>query len=443
MFLKHVIKIVALTYLIAFSFFAHASELLNDAEQLIKQNKSEQAYELLFAVYEEHAGTPRFDLLLGIAALNAGHPTQAVFALERVLALEPDNDWARAELARAYYEMGENEAAKEEFTEVKGKELPGSMASTIDKYLTAIDLRLGSQRTRIDVYIDATAGYDSNVNSATDTSLVAIPAFGNLQFTLDNSGRELDSGFLSLGAGTFFSTPFLEKEDVRLFGGINLRERITFSETDFKTRSLNGQVGLRYQKDKNAFIASISGQKYWLGGDENRDLLGVNLQWLHSYSEFTQVSLFGTVNTQRFPGQRVRNLNQYTGGIGIVHALQRKGDPIIFASLSGGTDAELRGSRPDIGKTFISLRVGGQYTLNEKLVMHGSVSYQRSDHGGLDPLFLIERDDDFVLLRTGLVYSWFAGWTIRPEIQFSNNNSNIVINDFDRWQTLVTVRNQF
>ena len=136
-------------------------------------------------------------------------------------------------------------------------------------------------------------------------------------------------------------------------------------------------------------------------------------------------------------------MNQYTGGVGIVHALDREGSPVIYASLSGGTDEELRDSRPDLGRKFVNIRVGGQYALNEKAALFGSVSYQYSKYGGNDPLFLRDRSDDFILARAGLTYQLFKGWTVRPEIQYSNNNSNIVINDFDRWQTLVTVRNQF
>ncbi len=420
-----------------------ADELLRKAEQLINQQQSAKAFELLFAQYEQHAGSPKFDLLLGIAALNAGKPTQSVFALERVLAVEPQNTRARAELARAYYEMGENEAAREEFHTLRDKDLPDTLAGTIDKYLSSIDARLGADRTRISNYINATLGYDSNANSATDTSVVAIPAFGDLQFTLDNSGREIDSGFFSLGAGTFFSTPFMNRDALRLYGGINLNERITYNESDFRTRTLNAQIGLRYTRGKNAFLGSLSGQKYYLGGEENRDLGGVNLQWLYAASERTQYSVFTSFAAQRFPNQRVRNLNQITAGVGIVHALARAGEPIVYASLSGGTDREQRDSRPDIGRQFLNLRVGGQYTLSEKTTLYGSASYQYSNYGGEDPLFLRERNDDFFLLRAGFVYALVKGWTIRPEVQYSNNNSNIIISDFDRWQTFVTVRNQF
>ncbi len=417
--------------------------MLSTAEALINNKKAGEAFELLIAESERLSGTPEFDLLLGIAALDAGKPTQAVFALERVLALQPGNSRARAELARAYFEMGENEAAKDEFTTVKSQALPAEIANTIEKYLTAIESRFAATRTQFDVYLEAAFGYDSNVNSATDSSTVAIPAFGNLLFTLDDTGRELDSGFFQLGAGTVFSSPFLDKDNLRVFGNLNLREKITFNESDFRTRIANGQVGLRYTQGDNAFLASFNGQKYFIGGDDNRDLAGANIQWLHAHSEYTQFSMFASFAAQRFPDQNVRNVNQYSGGLGVVHALQHQSTPVLYASVYGGTDNERVQSRQDIGRDFIGVRLGGEYGVTDRSRLQGNISYQYSDYGGDDPLFNKTRQDHFVFIRAALAYSLTDNWSITPELQYIHNDSNILINDFDRWLTLITVRTKF
>jgi tetratricopeptide (TPR) repeat protein len=422
---------------------ARADELLDQARQLLDQGKATEAYRLLDKVSGQRAGSPDYDLLLGIAALDAGEPTRAVFALERVLAVEPDNARARAELARAYYLAGENEAAKQEFTSIKKDSVPAPVARTIDKYLSLIEGRLAATGTRVNVYIQGAGGYDSNVNSATDSSTIAVPAFGNLVFTLDQSGRKLDSGIFSLGTGFSFSTPFQGRKDLRMIGGINLDERIAYDRTDFSTRVLNGQVGLRYTRGKEAFVVSLQGQKYYLGGDEYRDLGGVGVQWLHNYSRRTRFSLFGQFALQRFPGQPTRNVNQYSGGAGVVHAFDVGGEPIIFASVFAGTDVELTGNRPDLGRNFLGLRTGGQYTLARNLILVGNFTYQYSRYGGADPLFLKRRRDHFLFARAGLEYKLDKNWSLRPEIQYSRNDSNLAINKFDRWQPFITIRNQF
>lgn len=421
----------------------HADDLLARAQRLIDEKKSGEAFELLHAQVERRAGTPDYDLLLGIAALDSGKPTQAVFALERVLVVDPGNARARAELGRAYFEMGENEAARQEFTETRRQILPPSITRAVDEYLTAIEARFATARRRIDVFIEAAAGYDSNVNSAADQSTVAVPAFGNLIFTLDDSGREQDSGFFELGAGMLFSSPFLNRSDLRIFGSADLHERVTVHEQDFRTRIANGLVGLRLTRDRNAFLVSLLGQHFALDGDRNREQGGAQVQWLHAYSDRTQFSLFGQFAAQRFPEQTVRHVNQYSGGAGFVHVMDRAGDPIVYASAFAGSDDELRDSRPDIGRWFAGLRVGGQYTWDEKITLLGNVSYQYSRYGADDPLFLERRRDDFVFVRAGLNYALNKNWSVRPEVQYSMNDSTLPINDFDRWQTFITVRNQF
>lgn len=421
---------------------ARADGLLDQARQLLDQGKGVEAYRLLDKVSAQRAGSPDYDLLLGIAALDAGEPTRAVFALERVLSVEPDNARARAELARAYYLAGENEAAKQEFTSINKNSVPAPVARTIDKYLSLIEGRLAATGTRVNIYIQGAGGYDSNVNSATDTSNVAIPAFGNLVFTLDQSGRSLGSGIFSLGTGVNFSAPLHGRKDLRVVGGIDLNERIAYDRTDFSTRVLNADTGIRYSLGKEVFGVSLLGQKYYLGGDEYRNLGGAGVQWLHNFSHRTQFSLFGQAALQRFPSQRKRNVNQYSGGAGMVHAFDVGGEPIVFASAFAGTDVALSNLKV-VGRDFFGVRAGGQYTLSRGVILVGNISYQYSRYDGIDSLFLKRRRDHFLFGRVGLEYQVDKHWSLRPEIQYSRNDSDLVINKFDRWQAFITIRNRF
>ena len=90
-------------------------KLLQDADRLIKAGKADEAYALLEPEQSRRAGDPDYDYLLGIAALDSGRSTEAIFALERVLAVRPKHLQARAEIARAYLASGEKAAAKQEF----------------------------------------------------------------------------------------------------------------------------------------------------------------------------------------------------------------------------------------------------------------------------------------------------------------------------------------
>src|SRR5262245_35754856 len=103
-----------------FSALAHAADdILLKAKGFLDANNPQAAYNLLAPLQSQRAGDPDYDYLLGVSALDLGKNTEAVFALERVLAVRPDHAAARAQIARAYFALKETEAAKREFENVK------------------------------------------------------------------------------------------------------------------------------------------------------------------------------------------------------------------------------------------------------------------------------------------------------------------------------------
>ena len=75
---------------------------------------------------------------LGIAALDAGHLTRAIFALELTVELQPANNLARAELARAYLAAGETANARKALLEARQGSMPAEAAAAIDRVLGAV-----------------------------------------------------------------------------------------------------------------------------------------------------------------------------------------------------------------------------------------------------------------------------------------------------------------
>src|SRR5687767_6269180 len=121
--------------LAAWAGVALADALTDRAKHLLEQRQARQAYELLLPQEAARAGDPEFDYLLGLAAIDAGEPERGVFALERVLALQPANHVARAEIARAYLALGERDAARREFETVRRQPVPEGVRTTIDRFL--------------------------------------------------------------------------------------------------------------------------------------------------------------------------------------------------------------------------------------------------------------------------------------------------------------------
>ena len=60
-------------------------KLMSDAQNLLAAGNPKQAYMLLVAEQNRLAGSPDFDYLLGVAALDSGKIDESIIALERVL----------------------------------------------------------------------------------------------------------------------------------------------------------------------------------------------------------------------------------------------------------------------------------------------------------------------------------------------------------------------
>lgn len=214
--LKKIVVVVGLA-LVAAPLPVLADGVTDQAKGLIEQGKGAEAYRMLDILESERAGDPVYDLLLGISALDAGQGTRAIFALERVLAVEPNNVRARAEIARAYMLVGETEAARAEFETTKKQGVPPEVAATIDKLVVAIDRMADASRTSIKGYIEGIIGHDSNANAAPSRSTVAVPVLGGLPFTLDSDSRTRSDWFGTLGGGISIRHPV--SPGVVLLGG--------------------------------------------------------------------------------------------------------------------------------------------------------------------------------------------------------------------------------
>ncbi|MEX1266752.1 MAG: tetratricopeptide repeat protein, partial [Woeseia sp.] len=141
--------------------------LLAGAEDLLADNRPDAAYEQLAAHEPRYAGNPLFDYLLGVAALDSGNASEAIFSLQRALAVAPGFSGARLELARAWYDTGQHEMARPLFARVLEEQPPAPVRAVVVRYLLAIDAAPPRPRARFQPYAELFAGHDSNANGST------------------------------------------------------------------------------------------------------------------------------------------------------------------------------------------------------------------------------------------------------------------------------------
>ena len=325
----------ACAWLIALLLFSPlaAADVLEEATALIEADRPAEAYELLSPLEEERAGDPDYDLLLGLSALNAGDPGIAVFAFERVLAVEPDNARARAELARAYFELHENEASRQEFENVQNMVSDEQVEQTIRKYLDALNVRFQSEsQLQWAVYVEGGGGYDSNVNSATDNGTFATPGLVLTPVTiLDADSTAQDDVFLNGKVGGWVA--YRLAESLTVFALASLDERLNPSEdTDLGT--IDGQLGARYEFARSSLTGSFQGQRFEVDNNLFRSVTGGNAQWQVEVDPRNRVSVFGQFAELDYhpAAQDVRDAFLKLVGLGWAHSFEGKGSPTMFAS---------------------------------------------------------------------------------------------------------------
>jgi tetratricopeptide (TPR) repeat protein len=416
---------------------AFADQITDRARLLLQQKNPQAAYRLLEPLESQRAGDPEYDYLLGIAALDSGERERAVFALERVLAVNPNHAQARAEIARAYFLLGEKENALREFQNVRATNPPEAVRQTIDRYLSA----LGVGPTQLSGFVEIGFGWDSNVNSATASNQIAIPALGGIVATIAPSGVKIHDTFTTAGGGMSVVHGFTPEWAV--VAGAAVNGKFNTHQSDFNTGTVDGNLGLRWSRGKEAISAGYQGQDFRVDNDSFRISNGVVGQWQHSYSEYSQVSLFVQEANLAYPGQSIRDARRTIVGVAFGYGWDTPSKPVVFGSLYGGNEKDKDAGFQYLGHKPVGVRFGGQASVTDRSVLFGLLSYERRVYGGDNPNFLVTRRDNQVDLRLGMNYVLSPSWLLVPQVAYTDNRSNTELNKYNRTVISLTLRKTF
>jgi tetratricopeptide (TPR) repeat protein len=430
--------------LLAVFLFVSTSTLSQDAtldraRGLIQAKQGRAAYELLAPLEQQRAGEVEYDYLLGLAAIDAEQYTRGVFALERVLAVRPNHPQARAEIARAYFLMGENKAARQEFESVRRASPPEAVAITIDQFLNALDARERSRRSGISAFLEAGIGVDSNANSATSSSSFAIPLLPGLQFNLAPSAQKQDDKFALLSGGLFGR--YALDNTWSLLGNATFDQRFNADHDEFNTGSLNGSAGVTRVDDVNEFTVAGQLQAYAVDGEQFRNAAGGVAQWRRNFTRRDQATAYLQYARLTYPDQEIRDADRTVIGGAWAHSYG--GLSAAFAGIYGGREEPREDNVPHFGHDLWGVRIGGQLGFGSQFILSATASYENREYGGPDPLFLEERHDKEAQLRFAANYLIDRKWTAIAALTLVDSRSNIVVNDYERGIFAVSLRYDF
>jgi outer membrane protein len=413
---------------------------VSEAMLAIQSKQAQKAFDALSPLEASRAGDPDFDLALGIAANETGQFARAIFALERVLAVQPANGRARAELARALFAVGDNANAKKLLQETKAEGVPESVGQTIDEFLQAIEKVDEAGRSSFRMYLEAGGGFDSNVNSGPSQNSFAVPALGGLVVTLLPAGQKTDASFWQLGAG--FSGRLHLAPRWSFIGNANLSTRKHDDDADrFDMEQIDASAGVSYREERHEFSGVLNFAHTAFDGKVLRKISGITGEWTYRPDGLRQWGTYLQISQLEYPRQSLRDADRFV--LGTSYAQQLGGKIIYYVGGYLGSEQAQDDRFPFLGHKLFGLRTGLQLPVHPNWSLFASASLENRRYSGTDPSFLIVRRDTQLDINVGATWAIADKWSIKPQISFNRVHSNVVINDSNKYSVSVMARREF
>jgi|GEM_PF-1460542 len=370
------------------------------AKRLIAGGEAEAAYQLLLAHEFEGAGNVEFDYVYGTAAVEAGHPEQAMMILLRVLNQKPRHAGARLELGRALYAIGDYPESQLQFGKSLEQNPPQLAKQVITDYLAAIDVQLAARDTTLVPFIDVRVGYSTNANGATANSqpfrgLAGVPTAVQ-ELSLDQNSLEQDSSFVALTTGVAYSK--LLKPRWYLKAGAQLAGQINPSAHFVDTHSGSAFLNLERRVDSDFITGGLDVSRSYVDSSYSAKALGGNLVLGKQLNSYWSGTLQSRVALSRYaPAQAAKDSTDYTLSAGVLRSWQGARQLSTNASLvAQRVDAETAVNSKDV----LGLSFGAQWTANSLTLLSVSGVYLQADYDA--PLLgSTPRQDNTALLGFG------------------------------------------
>ena len=417
-------------------------------EALRKQGKAQQAYDLAIKYREQHEGDPSFDFYYGIAALDAGKLSEGVLALERAVLTTPRNTQvntrSRLELARGYFLLKEDTRSRQEFELVLATNPPQAVVNNVKKFLKIIRLRESEYKSTASAYVEVAVGHDTNINGAPDIASFTSPLFTGLNFLLSDNSREDDDEYLTVTTGGKLIHPF--EPGKQLILGADVQARFNSTDEDFETETWSVYAGVKWRVEDMSFGVTGQVQEFELGDVDNRSLVSLSANMTKRLNKQTNWISQIQVAQLSYPGADFRDSTLYTLGTGLSHQYAMKWRPTVSGVVYIGrevADTDDNTSRAIAQRNFGGVRAALQVIPTTNLSVSTSVSIENSHYEGENLFIGVTRNDYLYQASLSGRYLLDDNWTLGGGIYYTRNDSNNILNDYDRTRVEVSARYTF
>lgn len=429
--------VAALAWALAATVWAADADIVNQAEAMLRAGRYAEAFRLLEPLEDKLAGDLRYDYLLARAALESGNPSRATFIYERILAVEPNYIGVRLEMGRAYLALGDYARARLEFeTVMRFPNLPPDLRQQALIYNKAAEEQLAGKRFTGFGYIEYGYGWDSNTQSVTSVNPITTAA-GDPLFI----GTELDDNYHSLALGGEMVYALTQRISAYAGGDARLRAHRNIDTADFAT--IDGRFGFGYSVGSSQTRFGVTAGRYALDYRPTRDNSGLTAEFRTLLNPTNQVSVSAQATRYEFvpellKGEDYDSFQSSVGWLGVIN----EGRGVVGISLLGGVEKE-RGGRLDGDKPYVGGRLTLQNSLTDSVGAFFLGGAQRGKYKDFNIAFGDRRKDTLYDMALGITWTFAPGWSLRPQLVYIKNDSNLAIFEYEKTDVSVNLRKDF
>ena len=450
--ISHLFTVLALT---VGSTAAANPKLLSDAQQQLAAGNPKQAYMLLVAEQNKLSGTPDFDYLLGVAALDSGKIDESIIAFERVLAVNPKNAGALMDLGRAYFNAGSMDLAEATFRQLQQSNPPAAAQSSIDRYLQAIAQKREQGKRALYAYGEASLGYDSNITGVPKDFTAAVVSAFNIP-GVDPTGNSIKrkAAYVGAAAGADYFHPL--SPSLTAIIGAEARGRAYRSEADFNSLLGDARAGLAWNRGAHGLKVTAGYSQFKQDGaapgeprpTNDRKTATAGAEYRFSISEQQQLNFGVSGSRVRFQQNEIEDFDALAISAGWLKSFTGKGAPLL--QISGYYSRDEAERKLADGVSDKSKRVGGlrtyyQYSLNNSLSLFNGLGFTaRRDQSAFSRATEVEFGRDRMAdVTVGVNWKFQSKCSMRAQWFASRNDSNIAIYDYTRNEVSSNIRCDF
>lgn len=395
----------------------------------------QQTYEMVPPSQYERSHGADLTYLMDRAALEPGIAADAKRHLEASLASCPDSAAARLALGRALHAMGDHGEARIVFeTALRFDSLPSDLLSQVNIYDEAARQALEGRRLVGFGYAEMGMGV-YRVNSTRGTQVFGDEWHRNAFYNTRVGGGinySLDEGH-ALDAMLDYRHRYYEASRTR-------------DDSDLRW-SIAGSNGF----GENNLGVGLRGRVSYRGNGDYRNDVGLFADYTRRIGDSNQFTLGAEVQRRRYPrgALRERSRTNSTVTVGWSRSMANGRATFSFSAHGGRNGAT---SRPDGNSSVIGSLANFDYAFSERLDGFVYVWWERDAFNtdrvrfhpdSLDEGVVLRRKDNLYEGGFGLTWEFAAEWSLRPELVYVRDQSNLADFNYSSTEMWINVRKGF